>query len=491
MAMSASKSTKKRNVIVIGAGIAGIAAARKLYKDDRFDVQILEASNRTGGRIFTSAIDGVPVELGATYIHGTVGNVIYELSNQYGLAAGSSSGLDNDSSTEFVSEFVGASVLLSNGESVPNEIVMKCEKKFSTLLEDMYTSVNAPKWASMYEDMNAYLVSEYPKCLENDPNTRDVLEAPYSNSIFEFFLHMQSVFEGQEDCKGVVIQADYVNLGGDLAARYKNGHSYGDLINKLIEDFPKDAIRYGREVVNVNTESDPIVIKCRNGDQFEADHVIITVSLGVLKRRCLDENLLPHECSLFTPTLPVEKQEAIRKLGFGHVAKIWLQFDQEIYKHNSETTMMLWLPEDKNDPIIQEKFPWAAGLYILYNPTDTNLYETWMHGSAVACVENTTKEEIKNGISYVFGKFLKRPIPKPVDVYMHKWLTDPLFEGCYTTDMISADTSASMATLAEPLGKNQVLFAGEATHIEFTSSVHGAYLSGVREADRLLETLCV
>ena len=473
---------QRRNVVVVGAGIAGIAAVRKLNEDGRSNVKILEASNRIGGRIFSSVIDGIPVELGATYIHGTIDNVIYDLSKQYGIV-GENSDKDDDTI-----DVLANPVLLSNGEVVPNEIVIKCWGKFDELLEDMYTSDKAPMWASIYEDMYAYLSSEYPKRLESDPDTRDVLKAPYSNSMFEFFLNTQSVFEGQENCKGVTIQNDYIDLGGN-SVEFRNGHTFSNLLNKLIEDFPKDTILYGREVVNINTESDPILIKCRNGDQFEADHVIITVSLGVLKRRCLDENLLPHECSLFTPALPVEKEEAIRKLGFGEIGKIWLQFEQEISsKHKFESLMMLWLSEDKKDPIILEKFPWASGLYTLDRTANTNLYEAWVHGSTVSQIERASKEEIRDGISYVLGKFLKHPVPKPVDVCMHKWSSDPLIRGSYTVDLISADTPISIAALVEPV-KNRVLFAGEATHLEHFATVHGAYLTGMREADRLIKAV--
>ena len=480
---------QRRNVFVIGAGIAGIAAARKVYEDGRFNVKILEASDRIGGRIFSTVVDGVPVELGATYIHGTVNNVIYDLSKQYGLVAGTSD-LEDDDDDDDTIDLLSSSAVLSNGETVPNEIVIKCWGKFSELLEDMDTSVNAPMWASMYEDMYAYLVSEYPKRLDSDPATRDVLKAPYSNGMLEFFLNKQSIFEGQEYCKGVTVQSEYTSLAGNSDVEFRDGHAYGDLVAKLVEDLPKDTILYGREVVNINTENDLVLIKCRNGDQFKADHVIITVSLGVLKRRCLDENLLPNECSLFTPALPVEKQEAIRKLGFGHIAKIWLQFDQEISsKYNFESFMMIWLPEDKNDPIIQEKFPWANALFILERTTNTNLYEAWIHGSAVARVESISKEELVEGVAYVLEKFLKHPVPKPVDIHMQKWSSDPLFGGCYTVDLISANTSASTAALVEPVNKNRVLFAGEATHLEHSATVHGAYLTGVREADRLLKTV--
>ena len=478
---------EKLNVVVVGAGIAGIAAARTVCSDERFNVKILEGSNRIGGRTFIRVIDGVAVGLGATYIHGTVDNVIYDLCRQYGLVAGSTS--VNDDEYKTINGRI-TSALLSNGQAVPNEVVLKCQAKFLELKEDTGTSVNAAMWASMYEGMYAYFVSEYPKRLGSDPATQDVLKTPYSNALFEFFLNRLSVFEGQEDCKGMTLQSNYIDLDGVASATFSNGHTYGSLVTKLAEDLPKDTILYGREVVNINTENDPIVIKCRNGEHFEADHVIITVSLGVLKRRCLDENLLSNECSLFTPALPVEKEEAIRRLGFGQIGKIILQFDQEIStKHKFESLMMMWLPEDKNDPVIQEKFPWGVGLYILNRVPNSNLYDTWAHGSTVARIESADKEEIKEGISYILEKFLKHPVPKPVDVHMHKWSSDPLFGGCYTTDLVSGNTTASIAALVEPLSKNRVLFAGEATHLEHHSTVHGGYLSGIREAERLLKTI--
>ena len=477
---------QKRRVVVIGAGIAGIAAARTVHSDGRFNVNILEASNRIGGRICSRVIDGVAVGLGATYIHGTIDNVIYDLCKQYGLVPGIS---DTDDKSD-TAHTRSVSAFLSNGQQVPNEVVLKCQEKFLELEDETGNSDNAAMWASMYGDLHAYLVSEYPKRLGNDPATQDVLKTPYSNSLFEFFLNRLSVFEGQEDCKGMTIQSNYIDLDGVHSATFSNGHTYTSLVNKLVEDLPKDSILYGREVVSISTENDPILIKCRNGEHFEADHVIITVSLGVLKRRCLDENILPNECSLFTPALPVEKEEAIQRLGFGQIGKIVLQFDQEISaEHKYESLMMLWLPEDKNDPVIQEKYPWGVGLYVLNQVANSNLYETWAHGSTVACIESASKENIKEGVSYILEKFLKHPVPKLVDVHMYKWSSDPLFRGCYTVDLISANTPASIAALVEPLGKNRVLFAGEATHLEHHATVHGGYLTGIREAERLLKTI--
>ena len=471
--MDVSSASAKKKLIVVGAGIAGLSAAKELCKHSSFDVKILEASQRVGGRVLTIDVDGVPVELGATFIHGTTNNVIYELAKRYGLVS---------ETAEHESTF-SMSAVLSNGDPIPNDAIMKCWDKWSILtnneLDDKYIKI------SEYKDLYDYYAGEYPKLTKEDHSTMGTLTA-YSNSIFECFLKFESVVEGLKDCKNINLDDDYINLPGNRETRFDKGYSYSSLVDKLVEDLPKDIILCSREVVNINTENDVVLIKCKNGDQFEADHVIITVSLGVLKRRCLDENLLPSECSLFTPALPVEKQEAIRKLGFGQVGKIVLQFDQEIsLQHNSECLVMLWLAEDKHDSVVQQKFPWATDLFILERIHDSYLYESWVAGSTVTEVERATKEEIREAFLYILSKMLRCPLPKLIDVYMHSWTSDSLFGGCYAVNLANVDTSASMLALRKPLIDNRVLFAGEATSIEYYSTVHGAYCTGIREAKRL------
>jgi len=468
----------RNRILIVGAGMAGIAAARKICEQDGFDVKILEASSRAGGRAHTRIVDGIPIELGATYIHGTKKNLIYDLSKKYGLISGK-----GKRETEWEEHTLTA--LLTNGESVPSHIVLKCYSKFSDLLDSIESDASACTWARQYEDTYAYLANEYPKSLEKGKTTRKVLKEPYCNSLFEVFLHSQSVIEGEENCKGVSIVCPYVDLDGNFDARFDDGYSYGSLVSKLLEDLPKDMILYGREVVSINTESNPTMVKCRNGDQFEADHVIVTVSLGVLKRRCL--NLLSDESSLFEPPLPAEKLKAICSLGFGNIAKIVFQFDQEITtKYKLKPLMVLWRPEDKGDPVLK-RFPWVTNLFTVNRISNSHFYETWFHGSTVAQVESATKEEIIEGLCYVLEKVFKHPIPKPIDVHMHNWSSDPLFGGCYMVDLITANTSTSMSALEEPLTNNRVLFAGEATYQAHFATVHGAYLSGIREADRLLK----
>ncbi|XP_065918787.1 uncharacterized protein [Dysidea avara] len=445
-----SRIELKKKVIVVGAGIAGIAAARELYKHDLFDVVILEASNRAGGRMFTGNIDNTPVEFGATFIHGAgEHNAIYQLAKYYGKATG----IDG----------ISPAILKHS--------------------DDIEGTNNSSTWASMYNDLYSYLDAEFTKCFSGNA----LKTPPYVKSMFYTFVNWLTISEGGDHCRGIGINGSYRNLPGDREARFENIYSYGYLIQKLVDTLP-DCIHYNSEVLSINTENSSALITCKNGCQYEADHVIVTVPLGVLKKRCLYENLSPNKQLLFIPALPAEKQIAIRSIGFAQVGKIVLQFDQEVTsKYKLIPLMILWRPDDKHDPVINKKFPWATELFLLERIQNSNLYESWVTGSAVACVEQASKEEIIEAFTYILNKAFKHHIPNIVDVHMHKWQSDPLFNGCYTVHLADVNTSANITKLREPLNNNQVLFAGEATTEEYYSTVHGAYLTGIREAKRLTE----
>ena len=66
-------------MVIVGAGVSGLSAARHLCLNGICDVTILEAENRIGGRLYTDEIDGVLIERGAGYIHGKGGNPIFSV----------------------------------------------------------------------------------------------------------------------------------------------------------------------------------------------------------------------------------------------------------------------------------------------------------------------------------------------------------------------------------------------------------------------------
>lgn len=93
------------------------------------------------------------------------------------------------------------------------------------------------------------------------------------------------------------------------------------------------------------------VVKCCDGDELPADYVIVTVSLGVLKRQ--------YE-KLFCPDLPAEKVEAINKLGYGHVNKIFLEYARPFWVWREGGIQLAWSVEELSD-----KSDWVKGCYFL------------------------------------------------------------------------------------------------------------------------------
>ena len=82
-----SKNNGIKHVVIVGAGIAGLTCARELSKYNKhLNVTILEASDRIGGRVkSTKTKDGTTIEMGAQFIHGTVGNPIFDYAAEKGI----------------------------------------------------------------------------------------------------------------------------------------------------------------------------------------------------------------------------------------------------------------------------------------------------------------------------------------------------------------------------------------------------------------------
>lgn len=84
--MSAKDGKKKKyKVLIVGAGAAGLSAANSLISNGIKDILIVEARNRIGGRIISIDMDSSRIELGANWIHGVLGNPIFELAMKHGL----------------------------------------------------------------------------------------------------------------------------------------------------------------------------------------------------------------------------------------------------------------------------------------------------------------------------------------------------------------------------------------------------------------------
>ena len=253
------------------------------------------------------------------------------------------------------------------------------------------------------------------------------------------------------------------------------------IIQKLVDGLPEGVIKTNHQVVKIHwADGNTVSIECSNGSVFLCDHVITTMSLGYLKA-------CHHE--LFHPALPLEKSQAIDRIGFGCVNKIFLYYDVPFWVPGSGSVKLAWLDEEAEPKSADE---WYKRLFsfdeVLNNP---NVLVGWISGPQAAHMEQLTDEQLIAACTEVIRRFLNNPaIPAAVRVRRSRWNANPWTRGSYSYQSrgaLSGDRALLAAPLPLPAAVPRVLFAGEATHLCYLSTMHGARDSGIREAERLID----
>ena len=254
------------------------------------------------------------------------------------------------------------------------------------------------------------------------------------------------------------------------------------IISVLYKCLPYGTVHLNTEVSviqwNENTKSNKIKIICRNGNSIEADHVIVTSSLGYLKK---------HHRDMFHPPLPARKQQAIDKTGFGTVNKIFLEFDKPFWTLGRGGVKFAWTDKEAE---MKSPSEWYKRIFafdeVLDNP---NVLVGWIGTDAAIHLESLDIAEVSQTCTDLLRRFLANPsLQKPKRLVVSAWKHDQWACGSYS--FCALETPWDSATLLlEPLMEGRkpvVLFAGEATHYKWYSTIHGARSSGLREAERIL-----
>ncbi|XP_063904991.1 spermine oxidase-like [Zophobas morio] len=476
-------SAKSPPIIIIGAGSAGIAAAARLFENNYTNVKILEAENRIGGRIRSVFFGEAFVDLGAESCHGTKDNVVYDLVKDFNILRHS------DASN---------AVYYSSKKTITREF----GEEIISLIDSVYGPDghrNVVEGRSLgWYCMKKYNSTIYDKYQKNP----DKLEV--AKSSMDLLRHIVLDYEGAFSWFDPSAKSDYTDCEGDKQLKW-NGMGYETILDILMKKIPdpakqlpfNQAVLLNKEVTKVlwnkNSSQNGVTVVCSDRTNYTADHVILTTSIGVLKER---------QRSMFIPSLPRVKREAIRHIGFGAVMKIALRFKTKWWEDNFSGFLLIWNESDKLR--VLEEFPqgpikrgrsWLTELYSVYpvahNP---NVLIAWLTGEVVPEVERMEEETMIPGIEYLLKKFMghKYNISKLDAIIKTSWYSNPHFRGSYSYQTPKARRSQVTAEmeLAQPVlnknGKPILQFAGEATHAYFYSTVHGAIETGFREADRII-----
>uniref|UniRef100_A0A182K325 Amine oxidase domain-containing protein n=1 Tax=Anopheles christyi TaxID=43041 RepID=A0A182K325_9DIPT len=467
-------------IIIVGAGAAGIAAASRLYQRGFRNITILEASQRFGGRIRTTPFGSGIVELGAQWCHGEVGNVVYQLASVYPTLLKSSIIADED-----------AVLIRSSGAPVPEAVA----DRLQTMAEGIIESEQRDSFAGSLGDFFTQKYWETLATAAYKDISRDLAEQflVYYHNYERGYTAYDSWFEvAASETDG------YVEPAGnqDIAWNGKKGFSsildivsgnYPGTTNTSLTPVPLSSlIKYGKFVSNIQwkgSSDGDVIVKAQDGTTYEADNVIVTVSLGVLKE---------NSATMFTPALPTVNQQAITGLYFGTVNKIFVLFDAPIPEDFPNTVHLLWYKSDLN-ALRLSPHAWAEAISTFFRiDNQPNVLMAWMNGAEGRRAEYLRDAPIRDGVLYllkIFGKGLK--FGNVTGLLRSKWSSDRLYRGSYssrsiTTENLNTGARALGTPVRNAANEPVLLFAGEATNPTHYSTVHGAIDSGFREANRLI-----
>ena len=176
----------------------------------------------------------------------------------------------------------------------------------------------------------------------------------------------------------------------------------------------------------------------------------------------------------FIPELPEKKRNAIQNLGYGVINKVFLKFSKKFW--SSEVPGFGLVGNSNNDSIE----------FLDLNPVkNTPILTGILSGENAISLEKTGKKEIIKDITDTLKKIYGNKTPSPLEMTHSRWNTDPFSFG--TSSFLSTNSEPKdFVTLSESV--NDILFfAGEATNDKYPSTVHGAFLSGEREADKITQ----
>lgn len=456
-------------ILIIGAGLAGLSAAYKLLQLGHKSFLIIEAKHRAGGRIESHHFpDDIRVDLGAQWLHGERENPIYNWLKSLDMIEG----IEEE---EF--EFEGL-FRTQFGCEPGKEVVWR-------VIELLLDAKNVLYQSSAVLDTNCKPIELYRRHIRLHMETCPILRGSNPeivNAILSWFELYETIDNSCEDLANLSMKAYSNWTDFDAGKMVKLRGGWQNVVKSLVDYIGKEKFLFDCEVKRLIYSKQGVIVQSSTG-WLHCKHVIVTFSTGVMKK-VADK--------FFKPSLSEQRLDIIQRLGFGAVNKIFLQFDAP-YLVPERGLKLLWLrradSEDLSGP--ERQLPEWTKFMLGFDLIDDapNCLLSWVGGLGAPMMEQYSDQAVGETCLRVLRNFLpdKPEPPKLISIKCSRWASDRHIRGSYSFE--SAQTvDEDSKKLWEPIycaDEMRIQFAGEATALSSYATAHGAIMSGWREADSL------
>ena len=455
--LDADGSAEKVDVLILGAGIAGISAARTLEVNGVTDFLVLEATDRVGGRI--REYDGTTIEVGANWIHGLDpedpqhhpiwrewtrcdpdgpgGSLTPDLTAVYN-ASGNQLDIEDTEGVYYrrKNDFDSAyNSVFDQNSTVPN-----------SLREGLTTAGWTP--ATTLDNFLEWEIIDL--CTATKPEDTS-LKIHTQLSVYSDFT------ESDEEAE------DYLVVD-------EKGHSF--VVKCLARDFIDSKVKLNSTVTTIMLADDCVCAQVKDGEMYCGDYGIVTFSSGVLQAAIRgDQNSVKFE-----PSLPQWKQDAINYISPVYYGKVFLVFPTRFWNETDEDQQILGYVADEKG---------YYGYYILDKNRPNTIIVDVVEDLAIK-IATQTQEETVNEVMAILRKIFNDALPEPESVVISKWHLDPLFLHSYS-DYGPGVPESVFDDLLKPVN-GRLYFAGEALNSSHYGYTQGGYGTGVFAAEQILMT---
>jgi polyamine oxidase len=440
-------------VIVVGAGWAGLTAANAL-RNAGIDHVVLEGRDRIGGRAHTVDLDGVAIDLGCSWIHDPIGNPLTTFAEQSGVARRNADhtldavtyrmwdarlGRELDQTEKLAALVHGATFVFSEAAGIAAEL-----GSTASFHDGAQLYLDRHGLAGDARRQAEFVMRSLSELSENHPWTKLSLDQ--------------------------AVRRDLLYSGG--LGDFPVG-GYARLYQAMAGPEP---VLLSHEVAAIERTHDGVTVHAvvpgvRRRVSFHGSHVIVAVPLGVLKSR---------RGIRFDPPLPPGKVASIERVGFGHIEKVAMRFDDAFWADASHTHIL----NISSRP--QFRLPlWVDVDRISGEPA----LVAFSGGSDARRIQALGARGALKVTLARLSEILGFAVPPPRAWQVTNWGGDRFTEGGYTATALGASPD-DFDVLAEPVD-GRVLFCGEHTHRHRYAHADGAMSTGIREAKRVLQSAAV